>query len=401
MAVNIKNLKVSIKPFTNIQTSIGDLYLYEMRVKEIIGIEKNLGSKLEELESEEFFRLYIPFFAYLKQDIDREQLERPEEYNLKSEDVNKLSKDELEEIAKLFIEKHSSLYKDWTSSSSKKEDGTPIISLKEEIDESLLKQDNETYIEYVHRLILGRHKKDQERAKKMLSSFSAGLSNDILKTMGMGESLKGSFDSYKSISDIAKSFSPKAESFESVESKFPKFDYDFSKQIQDQEKRRLAPFKDLSSKMDMMIKAENETVSFMDDVYKTQVQIANELKTSSDSANENSKLNIKYTRWIIGLTVFSALITAIAFTYSVWFDNGSAQLIQTNENIKSSIVETNSKLEKLTEVLIKQNKVQSEQLQILQGEIKNLKAEPIKVDRTKQIFDNNLSDKKVTGYLNE
>lgn len=397
MAVDLKKLKVSNKPVANIQTSIGELYLFEVRVKEIIGIEKKLGSKLEELESEEFFRLYLPFFAYMKQDLIGDELERPEEYTLKSEDVNNLSKDELEEIAKLFIEKHKSLYKDWTSSSSKKEDGTPVISLKEETVESLIKQDNETYIEYVYRLVLERHKKDQERAKKMLSSFSSGLSNDILKTMGIGDSLKSSFDSLNRLGDVAKSFSPSFSSFEPVKSpelSIPKIDY--AEMHREQEERRLAPFKDLSSKMDLMIGAEKQTVSFMDDVYKTQVQIANELKTSSDSANENSKLNIKYTRWIIGLTVFSALITAIAFAYSVWFDNGSTKLIQTNENIKSSIVETNSKLEKLTKVLIEQNKIQSKQIKVLKKEIKNLKIvslETVNVKSTLQSADKNLSDR--------
>lgn len=371
MAVDISKLKASTKPFANIHTSIGDLYLFEVRVKEVIGIEDKLGTKLEKLESEEFFRLYLPYFSYLKQDLVGEELERPEEYTLKAEEVNTLSKDELEKIAKLFIEKHSSFYKDWKSSRTKKEDGTHSITLKEEIDESLLKPDNETYVEYVYRLVAVRHKKDQEQARKMLSSFSSGLSSDILKTMEMGESLKSSFDSIKSLEDVTKSFNSSFTSVEPIKPYFPKFD--FVEMHREQEKRRLAPFKDLSSKMDLMIEAEKQTVSFMDDVYNTQVQIANELKSSSDSANENSKLNIKYTRWIIGLTVFSALITAIAFAYSVWFDNGSAQLIQTNENIKSSIVETNSKLEKLTEVLIEQNKIQNEHEKVLQHEIQNLK----------------------------
>ncbi|CAA6805294.1 MAG: Unknown protein [uncultured Sulfurovum sp.] len=382
MAVDIKKLRTSTKSFTNIQTSIGDLYLFKVRVKEIIGIEKKLGRKLEELESKEFFKRYLPFFVHLKQDLVGEELERPEEYTLKSEDINKLSKDELEEIAKLFIEEHSSFYKEWKSS-SKKEDATPVIYLKEEIDESLLRQDNESYIEYVYRLVLERHKKDHELARKMFSSFSSGLSSDILKTIGMGESLKSSFDSFRSIGEMATSFNSEAVSFENLDSTFPKFDYDFSKQIQDQEKRRLAPFKDLSSKIDLMIEAEKQTVSFMEEVYKTQVQIASELKTSSDSANQNSQKNLTFTKIIIILTVLSTLITAIAFTYSVWHDNGSDLLIKTNENIQFSIIETNSKLEKLTEVLIKQNKAQNEQIQILRREIKKkfIKADNNKKDR--------------------
>lgn len=378
MAIDIKKLKISNKPFANIKTSIGDLYLFEVRIKELIKIEENLGSKLEEIESEEFFRLYLPFFAYLKQDLIGNELERPDEYKLKSEDIDKLTKEELEEIAILFIEKHSSLYKDLTSSSSKKEDGTPVISLKEEINESLLKYPNESYIDYVYRLVLERHKKEQEHAKKILATFSSGLSNDILKTIGLGESIKNSLDSFKSIINKTKPISSSLDDrLESI--------------VHDHQMRTVSPFKDLSSKMDLMIDAEKQTVSFMDNVYKTQVEIASELKSSSDSANENSKLNIRYTRLIIGLTVFTAFITSISVAYPVWFDNSSSELIKTNESIKTSIVETNLKLEKLTEVLIKQTINQNNQINILNEEIKNIQLNVMKKDSVK-VLDNNISN---------
>lgn len=362
MAININKLKASTKAFTNIQTSIGDLYLFEVRVKELVGIEKKLDSKLEELGSENFFRLYLPFFAYLKQDLLGEELTRPEEYTLKAEEVDMLSKNELEEIAKLFIEKHSFFYKDLKSSSSKNDEGEPVIFFKEEVDESLLKHDNESYIEYIYRLVLERHKKDRERVKKMFSSFSLGLSSDILKTIGMGESLKSSFD----VNSLEKSISSNYGTWRKEElDRFPTFDYDIGQQIRDQEERRLAPFEDLSSKIDLMIEAEKQTVSFMSNVYKTQVKIANELKTSSDSANENSKLNIKLTKWVLWLTAFAVFISAASLIYTIWFDNSSQTLVGASENIKSSTIETNLKLEKLTEILIEQNKMQGEQIKLL------------------------------------
>ena len=37
MAININKLKASTKAFANIQTSIGDLYLFKVRVKELVG----------------------------------------------------------------------------------------------------------------------------------------------------------------------------------------------------------------------------------------------------------------------------------------------------------------------------------------------------------------------------
>jgi hypothetical protein len=43
----------------------------------------------------------------------------------------------------------------------------------------------------------------------MFSSFSTGLSKDILKTMGIGDSLKSTFNDSKSISEMLESIKPK------------------------------------------------------------------------------------------------------------------------------------------------------------------------------------------------
>lgn len=368
----IINSQANKKPFKKIATCIGTLYLYELRVKDTIGIKRKLGKKLDELSSEEFFRFFLPFFAYLHKDLVSEVLERPDEYTLKNDEIQKLSKEELEEIAKSFIEKNSFLYKKFTSSNLTNEDSTQEMSLNEEIDQILLKKGNENYIDYVYRLMLANEKKEQAEMKKIFSSFSSGLSDNIIKTMNIGEALKDSLNLSNHFTNTANYFSSNSAFIQPLK-KLNMPEFDFTKIHDQQRKERLAPFKDLSSKMDLMIETEKQTVSFMDDVYKTQLQIATELKTSSDAANETSKLNIKYTQFIIVLTVISTFITALTFAYPVWFDNNSEKVIKTNEDIQSSITETNKKLEKLTEVLIKQNEIQNEQIKILSDEIKKSK----------------------------
>jgi len=364
----LSNLTLSSKLPIQVQTSIGDLYLFNIKVKDLISIEKTLGRNLEEFTSEDFFRLCLPFFAYFKEDLVGESLERPEKYTLKSDEIKKLSKDELEKIAKVFLEKNGFLFTDIKNSIAEQENGIPF---NDNIDKFSLKQDNESYLECVHRLVSKKLKKEQERLKNIFSSFSSSLSNDILKTMRIGDTLKNSIGSLSRLSNTTKAFSSISENIEPIKYELPTFDP--LEMVRKQEKMRLAPFKDLSSKMDSMIEAERQTVSFMNDVYNAQVQISSELKISSDSANENSKLNIKYTQFIIFLTVISTLITALAFAYPVWFDNNSEKVIKTNEDIQSSITETNKKLEKLTEVLIKQNEIQNEQIKILSDEIKKSK----------------------------
>jgi hypothetical protein len=45
---------VSNKPFAQISTNIGDLFLFEIRVKETIGLEEKLNVSISDIESESF-----------------------------------------------------------------------------------------------------------------------------------------------------------------------------------------------------------------------------------------------------------------------------------------------------------------------------------------------------------
>lgn len=367
---------ISNKSFAQISTHIGDLYLFEIRVKETISLEKKLYvSSLADIQSEAFLKLYLPFFAYLKKDLNDSELERPDEYCLQVDDVEKLSNAELEEIAKSFIEKHSYLYKEYESSSSKKEDGTPVISFNQKTVDSLLKANDESYIDYFHRLFVEQERKNKEQFLKMASSFSTGLASDIFKTYNFGKTLT---DQISSISKIAESSTssflssfqekkPISANFEAIK---PNYHIpDFAELHRQQEKNRLAPFKDLSSKMEAMIDAEKKTVEFMSSVYTTQVEIANELKSSSDSAGAYAKKNVFFTRVIIGLTVVSTFITAATFAYPIWFDKKDKETLQVSKGLNTTMAQTNVKLEELIHVMSAQNDVKEQQITELQKKL--------------------------------
>lgn len=361
---------VSNKPFAQISTNIGDLFLFEIRVKETIGLEEKLNVSISDIESESFLKLYLPFFAYLKSDLNDPELERPEEYCLQADDVEKLSNDELEEIAKSFIENHSYLYKEYVSSSSKKEDGTPVISFNQKTVDTLLKANDESYIDYFHRLFVEQEIKHKEQFSKMASSFSTGLAGDIFKTYNFGKTLTDHMGVMSKIAGSTSSFISSFQEKKPISSNFevlkPNYHLpDFAEIHRQQEKNRLAPFKELSSKMETMIDAEKKTVEFMSNVYTTQVEIANELKSSSDSAGGYAKKNVFFTILIIFLTFISIFIAA----YPIWVDKKDKEVLQTNKDLNTTMAQTNVKLEELIRVMSTQNDTKEQQIAELQKEL--------------------------------
>lgn len=75
-------IDTSDKSFANLETTIGKLYLFALRVKEVIAIEKKLKGSIEKFSSEELLKLYLPFFSYLDKDLNSKDIKRPGSYTL-------------------------------------------------------------------------------------------------------------------------------------------------------------------------------------------------------------------------------------------------------------------------------------------------------------------------------
>ncbi len=377
------------RPFCSIDTSIGQVYLFHVRGQELLSLERTFGNRLDYLESEDFFKLYLPFFVYLKEDLMGEGLERPRTFTLSVEEVNQLTDKELEEIARLFVEEHTYLYHAVKRGQHERDAGIPVFKSYGDIDTALLKRPDESYIEYLHRLLVERQKKDYSESRELFSSFSLKLSEDIIKTMHMGETLAHSYHHPGSM----RTESTPAEG-----------------------EKETVPLKELTMKIDLLAEAQRGSAAYAGSVYKTQMQAAKELKSTCDRAevyaSEGSKYarsNIRYSKVIILLVLLSIVATALGFVYQEWFGADTHerdQKFQQHENLtgeklqkitsalneqniirehtKSSIVETNAKLEHLTKVLKEQNKLQNEQLQKLQDEIAALKSAPSKTLKEKR-----------------
>ena len=342
--------------YTTIQTSIGELCFFDLIVKNMLEIEKKLPKAMEDLSPKELFMFYLPFFAYIKSDLIDTDLKRTKQYLLKNEDIQKLSDNELEKLAKIFMENNSYLYELSDLQTRHKEDGTLVLNIDKQIYKSLLKQDDEGYLDWFYRTSLKKYEKDKEKWQKLTSSFSSGVSKDMLKTVGLGNSLASSLEWMKKTS-----FSqPRIPEY-----KLEMPQIDFAEIERNNEQKRLAPFKELSSKMDMMIEAEQQTVAFMNQANLTQMEISSELKTSSDATNKTSKFNIILTLVVIFLTIVSTGIAA----YTVWFNQDSKRLLQTNRNIEYSTTELSHQVERLTNTLVEQNNIQNRKIDLLERKI--------------------------------
>lgn len=359
---------VNNQPLKCLDTGIGELCLFSIRYKDSMEFLKRLNGPIEEISSLECFKIYLPLFAYLKKDLESPEFERPDGYLLQRDDIEKLTDHDLEEVAKIIIEDNSYLYKESKTIQDKKEDGTIVLKIQKSDDITLPQNPDELYIKYFHRLLIEQAKKDKERFKKMASSFSMGLSGDIFKTYNVGRTLTDQIGTISKMSDYVKSitsspFEDKKVVVTNFEVSKPNYHLpDFAEIHRQQEKNRLAPFKDLSLKMEAMIDAEKKTVEFMSNVYTTQVEIANELKSSSDSAGVYSKKNVTFTIVIIVLTIISTFITAATFAYPIWFG-------QDEKEIEKVLLQTNTKLDNLTNVLSAQTNHQAQQISELQKEL--------------------------------
>jgi len=363
---------MSQKPFESVQTSIGKLFLFRLRAKDLIEIKDKIRY-VDKFESKEFFLFYLPLFAYLKKDLIGEDLERPDEYTLIDEDIKALSEEDCEKIAELFVEENSYLCKDFKRVEVKNEDGSSSTTTEQYPDKSLLKKDNKTYVEYFYRLMKAQEEDRKKLLKKLLPNFSTSLSERILETNRISKKINNSLQSvvpiFGAVNKLSKVTTPPIQS-----TPVPKdWASDIAKIANDKEKRSLAPLKDLVLRMDDMIKVGNQTAELSNSIYQVHLQALKDQNSFNASAN-------KKTKSIIWLTVISILISVI-----IWLKNDSINLVKANKNINTSIVETNIKLGKLTEILIEQDRVRSKYIKDLQQEIHNNKSSILKLKKTKQI----------------
>lgn len=125
-----------------IQTSIGNIFMFSLRVKHMIELEKSLkGKSIKDFSAEDFIRRYMKIICSLKLESNTEEF-----VSLSSDESEALTLDDLNVLSRAFLKHHNYLYED-TALEYKKDNSQHEKS-------QLLKKDDEEDYEYLFRLLM-------------------------------------------------------------------------------------------------------------------------------------------------------------------------------------------------------------------------------------------------------
>lgn len=352
------------KAYKILETSIGKIAVFGLTVGEQNSIKKDLKSELQDSDAEKFILTFVKYTCHKIDNLDDSKL-KPQIVTLNQEDINSFNTNDLEEISKLYIENNEYLFRKSNLKTEKNEEGITVISMEYEGIE-FPKLENETYREYLFRLMVEQEnklKKSFESSFGSISNFSKQIQKSMLGTFSLGEQLSKTIKTFQSLNI------PKIEPLSvSVQ---PRFDLDkLTTQISE---NRLRPFNDLSEKLDELIDVNAESIEFMIEANKLQNRIAEEIKGSSDTSTRLSKRNIK----ISLIVLFVGILSFVFSIYSVRVSNKSSdgyteKIVLGLDKIDKSIINENAinkrrlnDLENSLDSLIKQNSILQHELNIL------------------------------------
>ncbi|EAU53738.1 hypothetical protein [Mariprofundus ferrooxydans] len=317
------------KPIGSIDTAIGKVFLFpDVSVSDLTGISEDLADGIENIESEAYVRVLFRYLCHRENSLDNDK-SKPNKPTLTKSDIDMLSVEELEEIASVYLKHNERLYK---KEETDAETGMRVFGNVEHP-----KEDNESNVSYLYRLSVIDHEKRNKQIEAIwkkfsgASNFSSKLTETLSETLHMGDSLKASVERIRRASQLPKiAVQPKDLSNELILRQ--------QELYQLEEEKRAKPFKDLAERLDLLIDTSTQSAEFMAEANSNQVQIANEIKSSGDSASKFSKWSIFFTVVVISLSI-----------YTIWSDIQAGNIQQEllkkySEEISEKLVGINSGL---------------------------------------------------------
>jgi hypothetical protein len=303
-----------------IHTLIGNLCIFGLSVRGQMELHEELGKPISECNPADFVRK-------LARHILKQSLEDGRYEPLTDADISSLTEDDLEAIAKLYVEHNEHLFKKsiWKTEQNDKGETVHYIEYGEI---KYPRGENESHTQYLARLSV---KEEEELIQQMeetfqgLKSFSDRLEDNIKSTLSWGDSLR------KTVANIR----AQPALIEPITPRFPEIDLS---EIQD---GRLESFNELTKQLDRLIDVSAQTAEFTIKANEIQTRIATEIKSSSDQATTLSKKNIIIALIVLILTIINLAV----FSYSILRSNSidNRQRLETQKNV-------NLLAEKLTDI---------------------------------------------------
>ena len=303
MALDIGEL---LEAYACIETSIGELCVFSINVKGQTELHKKLDTSLEDCIPADFIRNLCVYVCFPKDSLKEEKY-KPDNPVLTVEDVSKLTEDELEKIAGIYIENNEYLFKKPEFKKKKNQKGE-TVNYREYNEIEHPRNEDETNISYLYRLSILEIEKRRKQLEDMfksfsgLGSFSSKLTDSIKNTLTMGDSLRKAMESIRPIK--MPELRPKERE---------SFNIDFAKIERDKEERRLQPFNELSNRLDVLIESSVQASKFMIEANEIQTRIASEIKASGDLTDKHARKNIWLSGIVIVLTAIGLFLTTYAF----------------------------------------------------------------------------------------
>lgn len=308
-------------PYGNVSSSIGELAVFSLSFRDWQQLYKDFATPLDKLTPIEFIKGLIHYVCFPADKL-LEGRYKPDKPLLENDTIASLSADDLNAIAKLYIENNNYLFKRLAFRTSRNEKGE-LISTQEYGEIEHPKEEHEDYVSYLLRLSINDERKQKERFKEIatgFSNFSSVLGNSIKSTLAWGDSLKKTIENTRP-SSIASYVSP--------EFSIPKIDWtEIEKQ---REANRLRPFNNLAAKLDQLIDTSTQATEFTIEANELQAKIANEIKSSSDETSKFSRTNIRLNGVVIFLTIAGIAIAL----YTQW--KATADGIELRNEIQSNV----------------------------------------------------------------
>jgi len=297
-----------IKPIGTLNSSIGELAIFDLTLSNQNEIYKAFKNDLEKVDQSQFMKVFVGQTCHKRESLD-EKLSKPKGTSLSENEISQLHSEDFENIAKLYLEKNEYLFKESQTITSKDSKNNDVISLKYG-DVIHPKSEVENFQEYLLRLMVLEKKKNDELVRQTINKFtdfSKGLQNSIKQNLTIGEQLSKAIKSFQAV-NIPK-----------VEPIFvKKSERDFSKLVTPRPDLQLITMKEVSSQIDSISgKLESiagisaEYVQYTIEANNIQTKIAEEVKKSSDTATKFAKVNVR-------VSVIVLIVTILSFIFGIF-----------------------------------------------------------------------------------
>jgi hypothetical protein len=298
-------------PIARIQTSIGEFCLFWLSSRDQFDLHAR-AAEASPAQAPALVRELIRRVCFPKASL-REGKYKPEAPTITAEQADQLTDDDLQHIAREYLENNQELYRE--DSESMTEDATGTRTVKIGLGEIVNpKAEGETDVAYLARLLVDDAKASEERHKKLMESvkksFSSPLFDHVKQTQQFADQFRSAFAGIP-LEQLSRFEIPDLPRFEMPEMPEPVVLPDQIDILRDQQRNFERPFSKLEKKLSALLDQSNKAAELTIRYGNIQTEIAAEIKAAADDNRRATSKNSRLTVLVIGLTIVGLLLAGM------------------------------------------------------------------------------------------